>query len=77
MAAKAEVLACYRTLQRKLRLLPRESRSYYAAYLRQQFNSHRVVEELDETATKARIRELLQRAQQSASWILQKYETRK
>mmetsp|Transcript_13585 Transcript_13585/g.29433 ORF Transcript_13585/g.29433 Transcript_13585/m.29433 type:complete len:80 (-) Transcript_13585:531-770(-) len=74
MSTRTQVLACYRDLQRKLRLLPSESQSYYASYLRQQFNSHRELDEPESNAADARVRSMLDRARQSADWILRKYD---
>lgn len=65
--AQVAARSLYRSLLRKIRLLPEETRSYYAAYARENFVSFSDEDEPQ------RIRELQQLAERHAAWVLRKY----
>lgn len=62
-----EVLALYRELLRKSRLLPKSSWTYYGKYLRENFNAH------SEEDDPVRIKAMITKAREDAKWVLEKY----
>ncbi|GAB2291717.1 hypothetical protein Dimus_025968 [Dionaea muscipula] len=64
-----KVLRAYGEVLRLIRLLPKESRSYYAKYARENFVNYREVEAGDTAA----LDELFDRTYAHSIWVLNKY----
>jgi len=60
-------LSLYKHLLRCCQQLPAEAQSYYKHYVKQGYNSHS--DEIDQE----RIQQIIERAEEDAKWVLQKY----
>eukprot|EP00210_Caulerpa_lentillifera_P005595 g5352.t1 len=58
------VLQLYRELLRSIRLLPRDSWTYYRRYLRENFKAHAEEEDTE------RVQLMIKKARQDAEWVL-------
>lgn len=64
-----KALRAYAEVLRLIRRLPKDTRSYYAKYARENFVNYREVDAADTAA----IHELLNRTYTHSLWVLQKY----
>ncbi|KAF0853064.1 mitochondrial Complex1_LYR family protein [Andalucia godoyi] len=66
LSQRRRTLLLFKTCLRRIQTFPMSAQSYYRHHVRQHFSAHR-----DETDAE-RINELLERAEQSAQWVVNK-----
>ncbi|XP_009610038.1 LYR motif-containing protein At3g19508 [Nicotiana tomentosiformis] len=64
-----KAIGAYREVLRLVRLLPKDTRPYYAKYVRENFVNYREIDSNDPNA----LQELLQRTYNHSLWVLNKY----